>query len=258
MIVTTSFRPSPRLVEEAERWAEQLGLRLVKRGNRTISALQRRYKVRDVLVVTEEGLRCYREANPPLFFHPGSAFFRIKRMLATGEQEPLLTIPGVQPGDTIVDCTAGLCSDALTFSYAVGERGRVIAIEADPTVSLIVREGLRTYETELPEVNEAMRRIEVMQGDHRKILSGMPDRSADIVYFDPMFRSPIEESSGIAPLRSFACEQPITAEAVAEARRVARRAVVMKELRGSSQFAKLGFVEDDRRNSKIAYGVIRI
>ena len=63
MIVTTSFRPSPRLVEEAERWAEQLGLRVVKRGNRTISALQRRYKVRDVLVVTEEGLRCYREAT---------------------------------------------------------------------------------------------------------------------------------------------------------------------------------------------------
>ena len=68
-----------------------------------------------------------------------------------------------------------------------------------------------TYETELPEVNEAMRRIEVMQGDHRTILRRHAgSSSADVVYFDPMFRAPIEESSGIAPLRSFACEQPIT------------------------------------------------
>jgi len=39
---------------------------------------------------------------------------------------------------------------------------------------------------------------------------------------------------------------------------VAKRVVMMKERRGSEQFAKLGFTQDDRHNAKIAFGVIHI
>lgn len=68
----------------------------------------------------------------------------------------------------------------------------------------------------------------------------------------------MHESSGIAVLRRFAYEAQLSEAAVREACRVARRVVVLKELRGNDQFTRLGFVCDSRRNSKIAYGVIRI
>jgi len=258
MIVTTSYDPSEALIREARDLAGELRVRAVPRRHMTIRRMQERYRERDVLVVTDTGLTSYRDRHPPLFFHPGSSYLRVKRMQATGESEPLLSIPDVRPGDTIIDCTAGLCSDAIAFSYAAGEQGEVIAIEADRIISLITRDGLSRATTDLPEFNAAMRRISVVHGQHLDVLRSMPDRSADIVYFDPMFRSPIEESSGISPLRNYAFMQEISAESVAEAKRVARRVVMMKERRGSELFAKLGFVQDDRHNAKIAFGVIRI
>jgi len=258
MIVTTSYDPSEELVRQARELAAELQVRAVPRRHMTIRRMQERYRVSDVLVVTETGLTSYRDRHPPLFFHPGSSYLRIKRMLATGESEPLISIPDVRPGDTIIDCTAGLCSDAIALSYAAGDRGKVMAIEADRIISLIARDGLACATTDLPEFDAAMRRISVVCGHHLDVLRSLPDRSADLVYFDPMFRSPIEESSGISPLRNYAFMQEISVESVAEAKRVARRVVMMKERRGSAQFARLGFVQDDRHNAKIAFGVIQI
>jgi len=258
MIVTTSYDPSRDIVSLAERLAEQLKARIVRRDRMTVRALQEAHSVRDVVVVTEKGLKCYRNGNEPLFFHPGTSMFRIKRMLSGTHREPMLEISEAGPGDTVIDCTAGLCSDAIVFSHAVGSEGRVIAVEADPLISLVASHGLQSLETDVPEMNAAMRRIEMRHGHHLDVLRSLPDRSADLVYFDPMFRSPIEESSGISPLRNYAFMQEISAESVAEAKRVARRVVMMKERRGSAQFARLGFVQDDRHNAKIAFGVIHI
>lgn len=243
---------------QAASLAAKYNLTLVPREKLTIRKLQQLYRTQDVLVVSSHGLQCYRGDEKPLFFHPGSAVFRIKRLLSGKEHDPMLRIPEVRAGDRIVDCTAGLCADAITFAYAVGETGSVTAIEKDPVVSLLVREGLAAYDSEVPEINEAMRRITVIQGDHLQVLRSMPDDSADVVYFDPMFRTPVHESSGISALRQFAYEAPLTEAAVREACRVARRVVVLKELRASDQFARLGFVSDSRQHAKIAYGVIRI
>lgn len=258
MIVTTSYNPAPSLIRKAEQFAGDLGARAVSRRNLTVPKLQRRYRVRDVLVVTEQGLRCYRDDQPPLFFHPSMTYLRIMRLLEGQQEEPLLQLADIRPGDTVIDCTAGLCSDAILFSYAVGENGKVMAVEADPLISLIAREGLMSYETDLPAVNEAMRRISVIRGHHLDILRQQADRSADVIYFDPMFAAPLEESASILPLRSFAYDQPLSQEAIREAKRVARRTIVLKERRGSSLFAELGFDIDQRVNAKIAYGVIRI
>lgn len=258
MIVTTSYNPSTSTISQAQKLAQQLEATYANRQRFTIRNLQERHNVSDVLVCTETELSCYRDQQPPLFFHPGSSFFRIKRLLTSSEPEPMLVYSGVREGDTVIDCTAGLCSDAITFSFAVGATGSVIAIETDPIISLIVREGLQRYETDIPVVNDAMRRIELMQGHHLDRLRSMPDKSVDIVYFDPMFRSPVEESSGMSALRHYAYEEPILASSVTEACRVARRTVVLKEKRSSKLFSELGFELDGRRHAKIAYGVIRV
>jgi hypothetical protein len=72
-------------------------------------------------------------------------------------------------------------------------------------------------------------------------LRSLPDKSADIVYFDPMFRIPVEESSSISPYRFIANPEPLSLEAVTEAVRVARRKVILKDHRDSPEFDRLGF-----------------
>ena len=78
-------------------------------------------------------------------------------------------------------------------------------------------------------MHAALRRIKVVNADYLDFLKRQPDKSFDSIYFDPMFRYPLTDSKNINPLRSVADHRPLSEEAVAEARRVARHRVVMKE-----------------------------
>ena len=93
--------------------------------------------------------------------------------------------------------------------------------------------------------------------DYLDYLRQQKDNSYDVVYFDPMFRKPLTASNGISPLRSVANHAPLSEEAVAEALRVARQRVVMKEASGSEEFARLGFHQlMGGKYSKVHYGVM--
>jgi hypothetical protein len=254
LLTTTAISPSPAAVERAQRLARELGARFVRRGTMTLAQLMRREKDDRILVVSETEVKLKPLDGPAAVFHPGMAHIRLQRLLA-GEKDPLVAATGARPGDVIVDCTMGLASDAIILSWAAGETGRVTALESEPAVYVLTREGLATYESDLPELNAAMRRIRPEQADHLDWLAGQPDRSADIVYFDPMFRSGIGGSS-IDRVREFVNPLPIRPEAVREACRVARRAVVMKERRDSGEWERLGFGRIRASNSGIAYGVI--
>ncbi|TYP72571.1 class I SAM-dependent methyltransferase [Paenibacillus methanolicus] len=254
MIVTTPQKPSPELVKAAQRLSEELGGCFVPRRQETLTGLRKKHGDENLLVVDPQGLRYYDNADQPLYFHPSMAYVRVKR-LRKGERDPLVDISGCEHGDTIVDCTAGLGSDALVFAYASGSAGKVIAIESEPVLCAVVREGLKTYVTAHEDVNAAMRRIEMRAGNHRAFLEQLPDKSVDIVYFDPMFRQPVHESSALAPLRSLANRDALDEETIRQAVRVARKSVVMKEHAGSGEFERLGF--DCAHVNKIAYGVIK-
>jgi 16S rRNA (guanine1516-N2)-methyltransferase len=258
VIVTTTSAPSPQAQGQAARLADELAASLLPRGKLTIRKLLSLAEDSRLLVVTEQEVRYY-ETNPdsPLYFHPSMAFVRVKR-LRKGEADPLIALTRCAPGDHVIDCTAGFASDSLVFSYAVGAQGRVTAVESEPVLCALVREGLAAYETGLADVDEALRRIELRCANHLDFLTGLPDNSADIVYFDPMFRQPIHESSSMEPLRAVANMGELTAAAVAQARRVARKSVVMKEHQASGEFARLGFERRHVNSSKIAYGVIEL
>jgi len=145
------------------------------------------------------------------------------------------------------------------FSFAAGPAGRVVALESEPVLHAIVREGLRTYRTGMVDADAALRRIELIRADHAEYLSSLPENSVDIVYFDPMLRIPVYESSSMEPLRGVANPAPLSHEAVREARRVARRVVVLKENRDSGEFERLGFTwVKPKKTSAVAYGVIRV
>lgn len=255
MLATTSYSPSREAEQRAKRLASELAIRYVPRGTASVRRLGERYGDNRFLLVTERELHYYGGGDAPLFFHPSLSLVRVKRLM-NGERDGLLDASGAAPGDIVLDCTAGLGADSIVFAYAVGETGEVTAVESEAALYMIVREGLGRYETHLEPFNAAMRRVKLKLGPHLEELARRPDNSVDIVYFDPMFREPVEESSSIGPLRQVANHAPLSREAIREAVRIARKRVVLKEHRDSGEFERLGFPPPARTRTKIAYGVI--
>ncbi|MDF2722919.1 MAG: SAM-dependent methyltransferase [Paenibacillus sp.] len=255
MIVTTSYAPSAEAKARAAALASELQSRYAPRGAASVRKLSAAYADTQVMVVTERDIQYYNGDQAPLFFHPSLSLIRYKRMM-DGQPDTLMQLSGAQPGDRVLDCTAGLATDAIVFAIAVGEQGQVTAIESASALHMVVREGLREYETFSPSFNAAMRRVNMKLGNHLGVLRGMADRSVDIVYFDPMFRQPVEESSSIGPLRGISNPNPLALESIREALRVARKSVVLKEHRDSGEFERLGFDLPPRTRTKITYGVI--
>ncbi|WP_025699230.1 class I SAM-dependent methyltransferase, partial [Paenibacillus forsythiae] len=233
MIITTGDRPLTEVAARAERLAERLGVPYAPRGNQSITKLFSRYEG-EILVVLLEGTRLLRPGRPQLQFHPSMGFVRAKRVLK-GEGDPMLEAAGMAPGDSVLDCTAGLGSDALLFAVRGGERSRVTALESSLPLYALLAEGMASYASGIGEVDAALRRINVVHSDHRSYLASLPGDSVDIVYFDPMFREPLEDSAAISPLRAYANSDSLAPGSVHEAVRVARKAVVLKEKRGSGE-----------------------
>ncbi|AZK47353.1 class I SAM-dependent methyltransferase [Paenibacillus lentus] len=255
MIITTGEHDAPAAVERAMALAAKSGARFVSRNRTSMARLAELHPGEDILVVLEGGARLHRPGEQPMTFHPSMSFVRAKRLLK-GEKDTMLEAAGVRTGDTIVDCTAGLGSDAIVFSLGAGKEGKVIAMEDSLPLWALLHEGFKYYVSGLQSFDESLRRIDLQRGHHLDLLQQMPDQSADVVYFDPMFRDPVLESSSISPLRSFANNNRLEEAAIAEACRVARRTVILKEKIGSGEFERLGFRVSGRARSKITYGVI--
>lgn len=255
MIVTTSARTNEQLDEKAKKAAAELGCLFVKRNKRSVASLQAEYGM-GCLIVAKNRLEFYSsEIAEPFFFHPNSASFRIKRLMR-GEEDPFIAAARLEPGMSLLDCTLGLASDSIAASFVTGPAGQVTGIESHPVLSYIVKEGLIAWESPLPELNEAMKRIRVMNEDYHQVLARLPDQSFDVVYFDPMFTTPILSSEGIAGLRTLAAHGELTKAAVQEAVRIAKQRVVLKDHYQSNRFSKLGFNQHIRPSSLFHFGTI--
>lgn len=255
MIVTTSGRTNETMIRTSHCIASELDLPYVERSKKSIELLQNQYNT-DVLVVGKDRIEWFvLGASHPVFFHPNSAAFRAKRWL-TGEMEPLIQTADLKTGMSFLDCTLGLASDSIMASLATGDTGKVTGIESNRLLSYIVRMGLQTWEIENDETKRAMRRIEVVQADHFDVLLSLPDDSYDVVYFDPMFEIPIEESNGIHVIRSVAHDGDLSERTFEEARRVARNRVVLKDHWQSDRFDRFGFKRLVRKSSKFHYGYL--
>lgn len=252
--ITTALSAKPQHEALARRFAQRLGGLYVPRRERSIAEMMQSLGTEQLLVCGERIV--LHSGGKELFFHPSMAAVRLKRLLGGGE-DILLQQSGVAPGDTVIDGTLGLGADAIIFAYAVGERGCVIGVEAHPVLAEMIRFGLQQEIEGWPELTAAMRRIRVVTADHLDFLRQQPDRSADIVYFDPMFRETVQDAAAMAPLRHVAWTNPLQPEAVRQALRVARKAVILKERRNSGEFRRLGFPPPQRRSAAVAYAVIR-
>lgn len=257
MIITTGYSPIMEIVQRAQSLAEKTGCMYAPREKFSISRMVEHYGDDDILIVSQDAVRLHRVGMEAMEFHPSMGFVRAKRILK-GEIEPMLVAARMQPGDRVLDCTAGLGADSLLFAVHGGESSKVTALESSLPLYALLYEGMRSYTSGQAKINEALRRIDVVHSEHLDYLRAQPDNSVDIVYFDPMFRVPLTASASISPLRQFANPAALSLESVAEAVRVARKTVLLKEKALSGEFERLGFTELLRSNSKTSYGVIQI
>jgi hypothetical protein len=234
LAVTTVLGPAPPALADAREAAERHCLPFVARGSARLDALAREAGADALLVLGGHAALWLDGAEHR--WNPGMGALRAKR-LASGEtatREPFLAAAGIRPGDAVLDCTLGLGADALVASEAAGERGLVVGLEASPLLAAWVGEGLRRLG--LP----AARRVEVRRARHGDFLASCPERSFDVVVFDPMFRHGRAQAPAFDLVRCLADARPLDAAALARARRVARRWVVVKDGAPGWDLARLG------------------
>lgn len=255
--ITTTRNPGEDLINKAQSIAKELDIPYVERGNYSINKIIERNKIENFLFVEKDKIVLKGEYNT-FFWHPSTSAFKIKA-IKEGLNKPMEEALNLNSGDSVLDCTLGLATDAIVFSSIVGETGEVIGVEGNKYIACITKNGLKSYKDVDEEIKIFMSRIEVVNLSHEEYLLSKPDNSFDVVYFDPMFKSPNEKSVSINSFRGFAHQEGIKKETIMQALRVCKKRVVIKERVGSGEFERLG-VQECYGNGKfgsIAYGIIK-
>lgn len=221
VVVTTGRERSLSHELAAKELCERYGLSFSPRADRRLEALQAESGAEVVAVYGAEGLVLHRE-GVKLRFSAGMAELRIKRVLA-GEHEPLVALGEVKPGDSVLDGTLGLARDALVFAAAGAQ---VTGLEGQPLVAAFCEAGLAVIEGAAGEVAH---RVKVVHARYPEFLAHAAAKSFDVVYLDPMFTDEVQMPPEYELFRMLADATPLVREAVEQARRVARRAVILKD-----------------------------
>lgn len=253
MFVTTSGRAADATIQRALLFAHYHQLKFVPREKKAMKQLLASYQT-EGFVFTDEQLEWHALDGKVFFFHPNMAQVRYKRWLQ-GETDAFLQATALQQGEHLLDCTAGFLSDALLASVAVGEAGKVVALEKQFEIATIIENGIQTYQGAPEGLEQAMRRIQIVHVDAIDYLNTCPDGSFDVVYLDPMFDAQIVEATNFEAMHGVAAQDALTAQWVKEAIRVAKRAVVLKAHFRSPWFEQYGFVRTIRKSSKFHYGI---
>ncbi|MDM5188428.1 class I SAM-dependent methyltransferase [Bacillus sp. DX4.1] len=255
MIVTTAGRTNEEMTTYAKNIAKELQCSFIVRNDVPVYKLHEQYE-QDVLVAGKNRLAIYpKGTEESFFFHPNSAMFRVKRLMR-GENDPFLQAAKLEEGMSMLDCTLGMASDSIVASYAVGQAGEVMGLEGNRYMAYVIGKGLQQWDAGVAEIDEAMKRIIVQQTEHFTFLQQCEDNSYDVVYIDPMFEETVIESDGIRGLKHFALYSDVTDETIAEAKRVARKRVVLKDHFRSTRFERHHFFVYKRKSAKFHFGVI--
>lgn len=223
-----------------------------KRGSAAKTAAQA--KVEGLFVVGDADVSLWLPGQR-YYFHPNTAKLRISGMLHK-QIDPLIDAMGLTAGESILDCTCGLGTDAIVAAYVTGSTGRVRALEASGPLALLISQGMATYTlADFAALSEAMRRIEVCHIDFTAALRDEPDNSWDVIYFDPMFTETIGAAKGMDVIRRLGKRGSPTFDDLQKARRIARRRVVMKDRLPGHELDRLGFTKSGE-SRRICYGTL--
>ena len=259
--VATTGRKWSKSAEEAAKWAAtHIGIPYTRRRTESIDEVRKRTGA-TFLIVAKKGILYLVTPTGELFFHPNMAHLRLKnlRFGSAGKGDHMAEAMGLAPGMSVLDCTLGFGADAIVSSFSVGAKGHVEALESNPLIEAVVSYGLANFKAENWPIQEAMRTVQTHYADALTFLKTQEKDSFDVIYFDPMFRHPLEKSISLSPLREVADMRALTRETIEEAKRVAKHRVVMKENARSAEFIRLGFKKVvGGTYSKVHYGVIEL
>lgn len=231
---------------EALELADRFGLRAEGREGRPLADLFA--EGAPVLVLAARRADLYVEGRA-FRASAGMAFLRVLRA-RRGEPDPLVAAAGLRPGDSVLDATLGLGGDALVAAEATG--ARVLGLEADGLLGAFTQAGLRRLQKH---GRDPGRLVEVIRADHREFLRAQPARSFDVVLLDPMFRRAGDAGPSFDLLRAHGEHAPLEPETLRDARRVARRGVLVKDAASGLELGRLGLVPRlTRRSAAIAFG----
>jgi hypothetical protein len=241
VVVTTPLRPTSEEEEGARAAALRHRLPFAPRGYGPLQATLAAAGAEAALVLSATAA-VLATGTASQRWSPGMGLLRLRRTVSRlagrpvspTDRDPFLEAADLRPGDLLLDATLGLGADALVAAAACGPDGRVVALEGSPVLAAWVTEGLARLEV------EPARRVEVRAEEHLAALTALPSRSFDVVAFDPMFRHARAQPGGFELVRALADARPLGSEAVAEARRVARRWVVVKDGAPGWDLARLG------------------
>ena len=232
LAVTTSVNPPPALKTQAQVYAAELCAPYLSRTGLSLSGVFAAADAGRLLIVGADRLRLRdRAADSEYFFHPNLLQVRASNVLR-GAPDHFVQAAQIGPGDSLLDCTLGFASEAGLAALVVGETGRVVGLESVPELALLTRVGVQCFTLASARLTAALRQVQVITADSRNYLPGCASNSVDVVYFDPFFEHRLSGSElSVSPLFVFGNPAPLDAATVDEARRVARRRVVIKHPR---------------------------
>ena len=259
--VTTSHSANDDLIRHAQTVAGELGCPFSERSDDSLDVIRDSTGRQHLIILTRYEVRLVTPTDT-FQFHPNMAARRIEAMMR-GEADRFANFMDLKPGDRLLDATCGLGSDAIVAAHTVGDRGRVLAVERSTVLGALVCHGLKTYRHRTAEVVSAMRRVEVVTADAAETLKSQADRSWDVVTFDPMFEETVTLSHGLDVVKMLAWPGSTTPEQVAEASRVAKRCVGMKDRSPGNKLRNLGFASgvvpvSVPKNGNVYYGRIDV
>lgn len=250
-IVTTPRRRYD-LNKRANETAGRLGLKFVARQADPYEKIFEETGAEAAYVETDDYPIIHTRAGD-FYFHINTAGRRTKNV-----EEPDTLIRALEPlpGDHILDATLGIACDALVVATRL-TTGIITGVESNLLLADLARRGLNDYDYKRKEyLKQAALRIEVVNADHKEFLRGCADGEYDLIYFDPMFEETVVTSNSMQRQRAVADMEPLSTEAVSEAKRVAKRRIVIKGRRG--RFLPVEFDRILSSGKTIFYGIIDV
>lgn len=218
---------------EAEACAARWRLPLLLRGRK--APLRGLLEDAEVLVVFGEDGVSLRDRLGHVRGGAGLAALRLKEIAKGRTEDPLQRVGELAPGERVLDATLGFAQDARVAARLVGASGSVVGIESSLPLAVLAEATLRREGSPASSAP-----IEVRHADSGAVLRAMPSTSVEVVLFDPMFGRALSSQPGFEMLRRLADPAPLTPEVLAEARRVARRVVLIKSARYTPALRALG------------------
>ncbi|MDU5656391.1 MAG: class I SAM-dependent methyltransferase [Negativicoccus succinicivorans] len=233
--ITTGYKPTDEQRLQAQKLASEWQLPYVERGHTSLRRLAERTRIFRWLVQLQRGLVAT-DGKTRLEFHLQMAKLRALNWERKRQDHFADLLHEVSP-KRFLDATFGRGSDAIMAAYTLPENVQIIALEKSFPVYAVGREGLRSMKvSEAPALTAALRRIHLLHVDVNDYLKKQPDNHFDVIYFDFMFHHTVSQTNNLSDLRIFAAQSRLDEILWEDAKRVAKKRIIVKNRPFASWF----------------------